>query len=144
MKIQVEADSEGVQTYLKNAPQREAEVQRLWKEQGSEEILNFMRVVVPVQTGFLRDSIVKKVTQGGARVFPTASYAGFVDQGTRPHTIFPTEAQVLRWFSPSGNPIFSKYVNHPGTKGTHFIQRTADAMREVLRQLYIMIWREQN
>jgi hypothetical protein len=144
IKIQVTATFDRVQAYLKGAPEREAEVQRLWKEQGSQETLNFMRVVMPVKTGFMRDSIVTKATPNGISIFPTASYAGFVDRGTKPHMIYPSEAQVLRWYSPSGDPVFSKYVNHPGTRGVHFIQQTAEAMREVLRQLYIMIWREQN
>jgi hypothetical protein len=144
IKIQVTATFDRVQAYLKGAPEREAEVQRLWKEQGSQETINFMRVVMPVKTGLLRDSIITKVTSNGISIFPTASYSGFVDRGTKPHAIYPSEAQVLRWYSPSGDSVFSKYVNHPGTRGVHFIQQTADAMREVLRQLYIMIWREQN
>ena len=99
--------------------------------------------LVPVKTGFLRESIITKAMPNGFKVFPSASYARFVDQGTKPHTIFPREARVLRWYSPSGAPVFSRYAQHPGTKGAFFTQKTAEAMPEVLRQLYVMIWREQ-
>jgi hypothetical protein len=143
-KVQVETDFDGVYAYLKGAPQREAEVQRLWKEQGSHETQNFMRCVVPVKTGFLRESIVTKANTDGFTVFPTASYANFVDQGTKPHAIFPREARVLRWYGPSGAPVFSKFAQHPGTRGVFFVQQTGEAMLEVLRQLYVMIWREKD
>jgi hypothetical protein len=144
IRIKVRATFDRVHAYLEGAPQREAEVQRLWKEQGSQETLTFMRGAVPIKTGFLRESIVKRVTPSGFTVFPTASYAKFVDQGTKPHTIFPNQARVLRWYTPFGAPVFGKYAKHPGTKGVFFIQRTREAMLQVLRQLYISIWREQN
>jgi hypothetical protein len=133
-----------VQAYLREYPARSAEVQRLWQEQGSEETANFMQGIVPVKTGFLRDSVTAEFTANGFNVYPTAPYAKFVDQPTKPHRIFPSGARVLRWFGGDGSPIFSAYVFHPGTKGVFFIKRTAEGMKQVLKQLYVMIWREKN
>ena len=103
-----------------------------------------MQGIVPVKTGFLRDSITTEFSVNGFSVYPTAPYAKFVDQPTRPHRIFPSKACVLRWFGEGGSPIFSAYALHPGTKGVFFIKRTAEGMKQVLKQLYSMIWDERN
>ena len=141
-RISVRAQYSRVQAYLKAAPERGKLVHRLWQEQGSEVTVGFMQGIVPTKTGFLRDSVDAKFTANGFSVFPTASYAKFVDQPTKPHRIFPSNAKVLRWFGEGGSPIFSAFVQHPGTKGSFFIKRTKDGVKQVLKQLYVMIWRE--
>ena len=144
IRVSVRAEYSRVEAYLKAAPQRNENVKRLWCEQGSEETANFMKGLVPVKTGFLRDSISTKITSQGFSVFPTAPYSKFVDQPTKPHRIFPNTARVLRWFGEGGSPVFSAYVFHPGTQGSFYIKRTKQGMKTVLKQLYIMIWRENN
>jgi hypothetical protein len=141
-RISVRAQYSRVQAYLKAAPERGAEIGRLWRDQGSDVTVGFMQGIVPVKTGFLRDSVTAKFTANGFSVFPTAPYAKFVDQPTKPHRIFPSNAKVLRWFGEGGSPIFSAFVQHPGTKGSFFIKRTKDGVKQVLKQLYVMIWRE--
>jgi hypothetical protein len=143
LKISVNLQYARVQAYLKAAPGREALIHRLWQEQGSEITVGFMQGIVPVKTGFLRDSVTAEFTANGFNVFPTAPYAKFVDQPTKPHRIFPSSARVLRWFD-GGQPIFSAFVQHPGTKGFFFIKRTKDGVKQVLKELYVMIWRENN
>jgi hypothetical protein len=133
-----------VQAYLKAAPERGLVVGRLWQEQGSEVTIGFMQGIVPVKKGFLRDSVTAEFTPNGFSVFPSAPYTKFVDQPTRPHRIFPSNARVLRWFGEGGSPIFAAYVSHPGTKGSFFIKRTKEGVKQVLKELYVMIWRENN
>lgn len=58
--------------------------------------------------------------------------------------IFSSGARVLRWFGGDGSPIFAAYVFHPGTKGSFFVKRTAEGVKQVLKELYVMIWREKN
>ena len=142
--IRVIARYDRVHSFLKEEPERSAQVLALWKEEGSQETMGFMRGVIPVKTGVLRESITRRLTPKGFQVYATAPYAKFVDQGTKPHLILAKNASVLRWFGPFGNPIFSKFVYHPGTPGRLFVARTKEAMRQVLRQLYLAIWREQN
>ena len=142
--VRVIAQYDRVYAFLKEEPERQARVLALWKEEGSQQTIGFMRGIVPVKMGFLRESIARRTTPKGFLVYATAPYAKFVDQGTSPHAIFPRSASVLRWFEPPGAPIFAKYVFHPGTKGQHFVQRTKEAMKQVLKQLYLGIWREQN
>jgi hypothetical protein len=144
LPITVRVQYARVQAYLSGYPARSAEVQRLWQEQGSDVTVGFMQGIVPVKTGFLRDSVTAEFTANGFSVFPSAPYANFVDQPTRPHSIFPRGARVLRWFGEGGSPIFAAYVFHPGTKGSFFIKRTKDGVKQVLKDLYTIIWRENN
>jgi hypothetical protein len=41
--------------------------------------------------------------------------AGYIERGTRPHTIRARNARVLA-FETSGGTVFARSVNHPGTK----------------------------
>jgi hypothetical protein len=76
--------------------------------------------VVPWRTGFLTQSFRAELTPGMLRWFPTASYAPFVEFGTKPHTIVPKEKQALYWPG-AAHPVRS--VNHPGTKPNQFMER---------------------
>lgn len=144
VKVRVVAHYDRVLAFLKGEPEREARVLALWKDQGSQETMGFIRGIVPVKTGFLRESVTRKLTPKGFQVYASAPYARFVDQGTRPHYIFAKHASVLRWHGSFGNPVFAKHVFHPGTTGKLFVQRTRDAMHKALQQMYASIWREQN
>jgi len=91
-----------------------------------------MRRIVPFKTGFLRESITPILTPSGFTVYPAAEYAEYVDQGTQPHTIFPSAAKALRFETAFGGMIFAKSVKHPGTRPTFFIRRTAEAVLDKL------------
>jgi len=58
------------------------------------------------------------------RWFPTASYAPYVEFGTRPHDIFPTDKKALYWPG-AAHPV--KSVHHPGTKPNDFMGRIVEA-----------------
>jgi len=79
----------------------------------------------PVKTGFLRSSFQKILFGLTARIFSIASYVMIVEKGSRPHVILPKSARVLH-FVIGGQDVFAKSVQHPGTRGTFFIQRTRD------------------
>ncbi len=143
MAVQVIAHYDRVLAYLNGQPRRQAEILRQWKTEGSEETMRYMRGIVPIRTGFLRESITRRETPKGFLVYASAPYAKLVDQGTAAHWIFPRNAKVLRWFGEFEAPIFARRVYHPGARAVHFVERTKEAMRQVLRELYLAIWREQ-
>src|SRR3954447_6771486 len=76
--------------------------------------------IVPWRTGFLTQSFRAELTTGLLRWFPTASYAPYVEFGTRPHTILPKDKKALYW--PGASHPVSR-VNHPGTKPNAFMER---------------------
>jgi hypothetical protein len=101
------------------------------KEAGRQ-VVNRAKVLAPVDTGRLRSSI----RAGSPRIFSfrgsltvgsDLEYAAAVNDGSKPHKIFPKNAKALR-FRVGGRVVFARVVNHPGTKGTHFLDR---ALREV-------------
>jgi hypothetical protein len=97
--------------------------------------VNRAKVLAPVQTGRLRSSIRAEPPRifslrGVAKVGSDLEYAGFVNDGTGPHTIRPRTKQVLR-FRVGGQVVFAKVVHHPGTRANPFLDR---ALREVAAQ----------
>lgn len=79
---------------------------------------------VPWRTGFLTQSFRAQLTTGILRWFPTASYAPYVEFGTKPHVIEPKEAKALYWPG-AEHPV--KRVNHPGTRANQFMERIVAA-----------------
>lgn len=103
--------------------------------EASRQVVNRARVLAPVRTGRLRSSIRAEPPRffslrGSVSVGSDLEYAGFVNDGTRPHQIRPRNAQVLR-FNVGGRVVFARVVNHPGTKARPFLDR---ALREVAAQ----------
>jgi hypothetical protein len=80
-----------------------------------------------VFAGGLAASIKSSRTGGaamvGTQITSSASYAGFVVGGTKAHVIVPRNKSVLRFNLASGGTVFTKRVNHPGTKANPFPQR---------------------
>lgn len=110
---------------------------------------------VPYKTGALLQSFRQRTTATTAVWFPTVKYARMVEEGTRPHRIYPRNAQALRW--PSGGTggryvtsgsgrrryqranlqfSFAKYVNHTGTRPQPFMQRILDGSRLDIERLF--------
>lgn len=99
------------------------------------QVVNRARVLAPVDTGRLRASIRADPPRifslrGSLTVGSDLEYAAAVNDGSRPHVIRPRRAQVLR-FRVGGQVVFAKIVNHPGTRGTHFLDK---ALRDVAAQ----------
>jgi hypothetical protein len=57
-----------------------------------------------------------------AAVGTNVEYALSVERGSAPHVILPAKKKVLSWIDKAtGKRMFSKRVNHPGTKGDSFL-----------------------
>ena len=62
----------------------------------------------------------------------------FLERGTKPHIIEAIGklfggADSLRWFLPTGKPIFRKRVRHPGTKGMRIVERGFEQNKDNLK-----------
>ena len=49
-------------------------------------------------------------------------YASFMEYGTKPHTIYPHRSAYLRFEGRSGEIVFARKVNHPGTPAYYFVR----------------------
>ena len=56
-------------------------------------------------------------------------YAAHVEFGTSPHIIEPRNANLLRFKDSSGNVVFARRMNHPGTQAQPFMTPAAEANR---------------
>ncbi len=80
---------------------------------------------VGVDSGELRDSIVKRITRDGdsVRVFvgSEVEHAVLHHEGTEPHRIEPRKRGGVLSFQWKGERVFFAHVNHPGTKPNRFL-----------------------
>ena len=85
---------------------------------------NELILVCPVDKGFLRWSIkVRPASNGIGLIIRMLEYGKYVEFGTPPHVIKPKDKQALK-FKSGKKIIFSKKVNHPGTRPNPFIRNT--------------------
>jgi len=98
------------------------------------QVVNRAKILCPVDTGRLRASIKSKrsrffTLRPKVTVYSNVDYAGFVNDGTRPHIIRPRRAKALR-FRVGGRIVYARVVNHPGTRARPFLDR---ALEEIAR-----------
>jgi len=142
MSLRLTVRDEELRAYLAGEPSRNTAILEEWKLEGSRETENQMRIFAPIRTGTYRESIGSTFTPKGFMTWPNVPYAKIVEEGSAPHIIKPKNAKALRWHNNWGAPIFARRVKHPGTEGQHVVRRTAEQIRQVLAQLYRMIWRK--
>jgi hypothetical protein len=135
MSVILRVNIEPLRGFLGAEPQRMEEALRLFSDEGSILAMEELRANVPIRSGFLRESVTREILPDGFKVYPTAPYAGYVDQGTGPHTIFPRSGKFLRFEDQWGATIFARKVEHPGFLGRFFMQRTAENLRYRLAEL---------
>lgn len=75
----------------------------------------------PANTGYYRNNIG---FDGKNRVIANASYSADIEYGTKPHVIEPKTAKALH-FTTDGQEVFTKRVNHPGTKPLAIMRNAA-------------------
>lgn len=98
--------------------------------QASNQILAEMESRVPVDTGKLRNSLQIKVETDRVTIGPDeniAPYGGYVEFGTKPHTIRPKTPGGVLVFKMNGTTVYAKKVNHPGTKAQPFVRPAFEA-----------------
>jgi len=88
----------------------------------------------PVDTGRLRASITTDLIEKRGipmvKVGTNVEYAPYVEFGTDPHVITPDSKEALQWNDPeTGEPVFAKRVEHPGTDEQPFLLPAVDAVR---------------
>lgn len=125
--IQVTVDAERLDAWLSKARAGVPRALSRAVEEAADEAAEEMASSAPVATGRLRQSISKRVSGMSAEVWPTASYAAFVEYGTRPHLL--------------GSPVLIRGVGwrfiaeHPGTRPQPFVRPAAERLRREMREI---------
>lgn len=98
--------------------------------QSANHIQTEMIARAPVKSGHLRNNIVVKVETGKVTIGPDPErvpYHYYVSAGTKPHTIYPKKEGGVLVFTVNGQKVFTRKVNHPGTKPNHYIRDSFNA-----------------
>ena len=92
----------------------------------------------PVRTGALRSSVVVDVEGNTATVGPAATYAPYVEFGTRasPGRYVPAIGKRLV------NPSLPHFGMHPGIRATHFVEQSALASEPQIEAVFETIMAE--
>ena len=97
------------------------------------------------RTGHLQQSIrvdLSNINEGKAEIVADASYAPFVEFGTKPHVIKPKRRQTLRWATEEGY-IFAKLVRHPGSKPYPFFRKAVEEGLEEAKKEFVQAFLEE-
>jgi hypothetical protein len=160
--VRVRVDASGARRLLRESPEAVRRSIRTWLGLAGHETAGTMRRVIAERvshraTGHLMRSVAVDVGTTSATVGPTAEYAEWVDQPTRPHVIesrgpwalaFPSagaksgfragrRASVFKFGGKTTvrGLVYARRVFHPGTKGLHFIDETARRIEEPVTRL---------
>ena len=111
------------------------ELQKATKEAGKQ-VLRTEVKEAPHKTGHLQQSIKMDYIPIKTEIYPTVNYAYWVHKGTRPHIIRPSRARALRFKTKTGKIVYTKLVQHPGTKANKFVERTAIKVSGSINRLF--------
>ena len=89
----------------------------------SQEMVRVLQQNSPVDHGLLKQWFIESIDDEEAHIKTPAEYAMYVNYGTRPHFIYPTNKKMLYWEG-AEHPV--PYVVHPGTTPTLFIENSID------------------
>ena len=90
---------------------------------------------VPIRSGYLVQNWGFEVGNFQARWFPKATYAPFVEFGTKPHIIKAVNARVLA--NKKTGQMFGPIVHHPGTSANPFMERIVAAAQPDIDNLFV-------
>lgn len=85
------------------------------------DLQNALRLASPVDKGALRNSIKVRAKNNNKLEITMVEYGKFVEFGTLPYTIKPSNKKALNWKG-AQHPV--KKVNHPGIRPNPFIRTT--------------------
>lgn len=80
----------------------------------------------PVDSGYYRNNIG---FDGKNKVIANADYSAALEYGSKPHIIEPKTAKALH-FTMDGQEVFTKRVNHPGTKPLAIMRNAAHKVQK--------------
>ena len=92
------------------------------------ELWGNLKAEAPVDHGRLAGSFQLEGEGLNYAITSGVEYALAVSEGTDPHEIVPVEAQALR-FVVEGEVIFARRVQHPGTPGDPYIDRSIEQVQ---------------
>lgn len=86
------------------------------------------------RTGNLQRSVLTMVDYPVANVTVNERYGLYIEQGTRPHDIYPVRKKALYWVG-ADHPV--KVVHHPGTAADPFFTRAIAEANPYISEVFL-------
>ena len=115
------------------------EAQALGLSYASQEMIRVLMRNSPVDHGLLKSWFIESMSDSEAVIRTPAEYAQMVNDGTDPHVIEPVNKKALYWEG-LDHPV--RRVNHPGTKGQHFVEKSIDDVEGRLEGYFLKALQE--
>ena len=109
----------------KLSPDKLTEAKAKGLEYSSQELIRVLMRNSPVDHGLLKSWFIESLSSDEAVIKSPARYAEWVNDGTQPYTITPTNKKALYWEG-ADHPV--RVVHHPGIRGRHFVE---DSLNDV-------------
>ena len=119
VQVTIDVDTSGLSASFAKFPEAKA----LGLQYAAEEVVRVLQMNSPVDHGLLKQWFIDSIDDSEAHIKTPAEYAMYVNYGTRPHFIYPTNKKMLYWEG-AEHPV--PYVVHPGTSPTLFIENSID------------------
>ena len=119
VQVTVDVDTSALSDKL--SPENVKEARALGLDYASQEMVRVLQMNSPVDHGLLKQWFVESLTDDEAVIKTPAEYAEYVNYGTRPHFIYPTNKKMLYWEG-AEHPV--PFVVHPGTAPTLFVENS--------------------
>ena len=97
------------------------------------ELIRNLMINSPVDNGLLKQWAVTDSDDTSRTVQSPAEYAEYVNYGTRPHFIYPTNKKMLYWDG-ADHPV--PFVVHPGTTPTLFVENSIEATKLRIEEFF--------
>ena len=117
VEVTIDIDFGGLNEKLDKLPEAKA----LGMDYAAQEMVRTLQMNSPEDHGVLKGWFVYSLTEDEAVIRTPAEYAEYVNYGTRPHFIYPTNKKMLYWDG-ADHPV--PYVVHPGTAPSLFVENS--------------------
>ena len=121
--VQVTVDMDISEIISDLNPEQVTQVKRKGLEYTSQEMVRTLMMNSPVDHGLLKQWFIDSIDDSEAHIKTPAEYAFYVNYGTSPHMIYPTNKKMLYWEG-ADHPV--PYVVHPGTSPTLFVENSIE------------------
>ena len=119
VQVTIDVDISGLLNKIDPGKINEAKAQGL--DYAAQEVTRVLQMNSPVDHGLLKQWFIDSLSDDEAVIKTPAEYAVYVNYGTSPHMIYPSNKKMLYWEG-AEHPV--PYVFHPGTAPTLFVENS--------------------
>lgn len=132
--VQVTIDMDISNLTDKLTPSNARKVQGKFVSLAAQDLVRNLMRNSPVDHGVLKSWFIGSISDSEAHIKTPAEYAEYVNYGTRPHFIYPTNKKMLYWEGAS-HPV--PFVVHPGTSPTLFVENSIEETKLRMDEFYL-------